>query len=255
MNNKIILALVLITIFSTIVTSASPSKDCKYSFPNGKTLDLSKIGQLKGTFANNRPVYLNFCENIPTSLCVDGDNSICSPATGMGEDVSFASKTPGATPPTTTIDPTTKAMVIHETSGKIQCFSFEPMARQLSINLQCGTPSTTFEIKDLETGCQYSTDIIIDCTFADGLSGGAIFLIVVFSALLSYFIIGALINKFWLKKDGLQIIPQANFWFSLPGLFIAGIKFVLGKLTGRGRASSANQDYAGSYGATDEENV
>ena len=45
-------------------------------------------------------------------------------------------------------------------------------------------------------------------------------------ALITYFVVGALINKFYRKASGKDIIPQREFWFLLPFL-IKVIKFTI----------------------------
>ena len=37
-------------------------------------------------------------------------------------------------------------------------------------------------------------------------------------AVVTYFVVGALINKFYRKASGMDVIPQREFWFQLPFL-------------------------------------
>lgn len=256
--NKFILSLALIAIFAIIAqaSGADPAPAaCTYKFVGGESYDFSHIGTLTGQF-NNKPVYLNFCENVSKTLCPDGDSNICAPKTGTdGDDVSFATRNKDSLPPNLTYDAATKTNLIKEHSGKAQCYSFGYMSRQLSIHLSCGSEnSKTFEITDLRSSCQFETTLTVQCDggSSGGLSGGAIFLIIFFSVLAGYFLIGFLVCKFGLKKEGIvQAIPQHQFWCALPGLYIAGIKFVIGKITGKGKGESSGSP-AQYYGSTEE---
>lgn len=88
----------------------------------------------------------------------------------------------------------------------------------------------------------------------DGLSGGAIFLIVVLSLWAAYFIIGFLVCKFYLKRTTIaDSIPHLAFWASLPGFYLAGCKIAIGfvqsKISGaKNNAGSVDSD----YGSTEE---
>ncbi|KAH7822476.1 putative Autophagy-related protein 27 [Monocercomonoides exilis] len=59
------------------------------------------------------------------------------------------------------------------------------------------------------------------------LSFGSVMLIILSVLAVLYFAIGIPVMYFALKKRGLEIIPFVNFWKSLPGLVIDGVKFCL----------------------------
>lgn len=59
------------------------------------------------------------------------------------------------------------------------------------------------------------------------LSGGSIFLIVLFSVLGAYFVFGSVINAARGKR-GLSVVPNAGFWRDLPHLVADGYRFVTG---------------------------
>jgi len=61
---------------------------------------------------------------------------------------------------------------------------------------------------------------------------GWVFVIIVFGGLALYFIIGALFLKFGRDASGVEIIPQHDFWFSLPGLVKDGVMFIVNKIRG-----------------------
>jgi len=65
-----------------------------------------------------------------------------------------------------------------------------------------------------------------------GISGGWIFIIILFSLIFLYFVCGVLFQAFYVKARGLDMIPQKDFWFALPGLFIAGHVYTYTKIRG-----------------------
>jgi len=44
-----------------------------------------------------------------------------------------------------------------------------------------------------------------------------------------YFAIGALVNKFYWKSEGIEIIPNVAFWIALPGLVKDGHLYIYKK--------------------------
>lgn len=60
-----------------------------------------------------------------------------------------------------------------------------------------------------------------------GLSGGSVFLIILFCSFGAYFLVGMLVNAFGRGKSGCDIIPNAEFWVSLPGLVKDGSLFII----------------------------
>ncbi|ELR11076.1 Autophagy-related protein 27 protein [Acanthamoeba castellanii str. Neff] len=51
-----------------------------------------------------------------------------------------------------------------------------------------------------------------------GLAGGWIFIICLVSVTFVYFVGGLVLQKFYFKREGLEIIPNSQFWLALPGL-------------------------------------
>jgi len=94
-------------------------------------------------------------------------------------------------------------------------------------------------------GCMISQDqdpaagelLCLDCVggsgLAGGLSGGALFLIILVSILFVYFVGGLLYNKF-VKKEGFKPL-HAEFWADLPALVKDGVMFVVNKAKGGGQ--------------------
>ncbi len=60
---------------------------------------------------------------------------------------------------------------------------------------------------------------------SDGFDYGWVFVIIVLCGLFLYFVVGIIVLKFALHKEGREIVPQADFWFALPGLVLDGLKY------------------------------
>eukprot|EP00118_Oscarella_pearsei_P004255 m.17913 g.17913 ORF g.17913 m.17913 type:complete len:248 (+) comp27565_c0_seq3:34-777(+) len=60
----------------------------------------------------------------------------------------------------------------------------------------------------------------------NGISPGSILLILFFSALFLYIVVGILVMKFGRGAEGKEVIPNISFWFGLPGLVKTGVLFV-----------------------------
>lgn len=57
-----------------------------------------------------------------------------------------------------------------------------------------------------------------------GISFGSVMLIIIACLVVLYFLIGIPVMHFGFKKSGIEMIPFINFWTSLPGLVIEGVK-------------------------------
>nr|XP_002126668.1 putative mannose 6-phosphate receptor-like protein C530.09c [Ciona intestinalis] len=61
-----------------------------------------------------------------------------------------------------------------------------------------------------------------------GLSAGSVLLIIFFVLLFVYLVGGILYNRYKNEETGLDMLPNKEFWASLPGLIADGIKFIFG---------------------------
>ncbi len=51
-------------------------------------------------------------------------------------------------------------------------------------------------------------------------------MIIVLCGLFLYFVLGIIILKFAMHKEGREVVPNVEFWAALPGLVLDGIKYV-----------------------------
>jgi len=63
-----------------------------------------------------------------------------------------------------------------------------------------------------------------------GFDYGWIFVIIVLAGLALYFVVGAVVKKFVFHAEGVEIIPQNEFWMDLPFLIKDGFMFVVFKI-------------------------
>ncbi|CAF0941553.1 unnamed protein product [Adineta ricciae] len=75
-----------------------------------------------------------------------------------------------------------------------------------------------------------------------GLSGGSVFLLILFSVLIAYFLVGVAYNGLYKHKSGVHLIPQAEFWISLPLLAIEGCRTTLSICSRSSSESRATYD-------------
>jgi len=84
-----------------------------------------------------------------------------------------------------------------------------------------------------KNGYKYTLNTAAACpTSPKGLSGGSVFLILLFVFAAVYLIGGVAYNKFQRHESGLELIPNIEFWREFPGLVQDGVVFVVHKVRG-----------------------
>jgi len=68
-----------------------------------------------------------------------------------------------------------------------------------------------------------------------GLSPGSIMLIILACLVVIYLVAGILFNKFKRGLNGIEMVPNVEFWISIPGLVKDGVMFLVNKITRRGQ--------------------
>ncbi|XP_066246141.1 uncharacterized protein [Euwallacea similis] len=98
------------------------------------------------------------------------------------------------------------------------------------IHLACDTYNTThLKISNRATDVLmlYSPFVCVQYISHHQLSSGSIFCIMFFVAFFTYFIGGALIMYFIRGARGVEILPNFDFWTSMPGLIKDGLAYLL----------------------------
>ncbi|CAF0991764.1 unnamed protein product [Adineta ricciae] len=123
---------------------------------------------------------------------------------------------------------------------------YKTTERTLEVTLKCLGPkeSNRLDVQGLDTVKRiYSMTLSSKCacwdgcgsgsTANDGISGGLVFIIVLFALLCIYLIGFMVFNKFKRQATGLDMLPHRTFWISLPGYALAGTRFIFGKITNK----------------------
>jgi len=119
-------------------------------------------------------------------------------------------------------------------------FSGGDQGRSMEIDFVCsasagiGSPSLQGENPKNHYIFTWNTQYVCTGGGSGGLSGGSIFLIIVLCVAVVYITAGILFNKFKKQATGIELIPNVEFWSSIPGLFKDGWMLIINKIRGRG---------------------
>lgn len=69
---------------------------------------------------------------------------------------------------------------------------------------------------------------------ASGVSGGLVFIIILFAGLALYFVVFLLYNRFGRQQTGLEMIPHRGFWVGVPVYAKDGAVYIVRRITGKG---------------------
>jgi len=104
------------------------------------------------------------------------------------------------------------------------------------IDLDQTDPCLTIMTFDYAGACYYGKEP------EKGIGGGAVFLIILFSLILAYFIVGVSYNAFVKQRSGINLLPQAQFWIGLPLNAIEGCRASIGCCSGSLKPSQATYE-------------
>lgn len=238
---------VMLTVFVILALLSVPAfADCKYKHSDGKDYDFTNGGAAElSTIDENEFTYsFVFCGGTPTNedcakvggnACLTEDHSFkFAPARWTADNGPTISEKPegGLTLDFRNGDPFPSGSSCHLLVD-LDCSNDISMSKLAASGLE----------SNMEVTIHYSISHPLACPVSGanpGLSGGAIFLIVFFSLLAGYFVIGAVVCKFVFKQSGIKIVPQHAFWCALPGLFVAGVKYIISCFTKKSIAASAS---------------
>lgn len=248
-NFVLLSALVLLAL---LCTTAFADFGCSYS-AGGGSYNFKGFPIIQGTSDTGQDMTLSLCT--PLESCDKAEKSvICQPSMPKGIDYGNLHKTPK--PHAIKVS---GGVALSFSNGSEACYDSNlSQPYRTRVVLSCSdVQSTTFSVVR-GSGCEriINLESPFGCASGDdSLSGGAIFLIVIFSLWAAYFVIGFLVCKFYLKKATItEAIPHFAFWVSLPGWYVAGIKIAVAFVQSKLGKKSAGGDYesSDSYGATDE---
>jgi len=247
---------VVVLYFESILGQSTPIPCTWTDSATGQTYDLSALSSASSDYKMNydttdakKLVWINMCRPLVNTLCGttvagcqqwDPNNANGKATLGIASTLAFSYGTQST-----------------GGSGLIAKFSggtvVNNVPRNIEIDFTCsasagiGTPTYVSETKTTLTYI-FSWSTQYACAAgstggggAGGLSGGSIFLIIFFVAIFVYFAAGVAYMKFKNHAEGTQMIPNHDFWFSLPGLVRDGGKFLIGKVRGNGGGAAYSQ--------------
>lgn len=106
------------------------------------------------------------------------------------------------------------------------------------------SPNTTIDFKS-PYGCRTSDPLYPQAAGnkKEKISWGWVFIIILVVSAFLYLVVGSLIFKFALHKEGIEIIPFVYFWVSIPRLTFEGIKFIILWIKSKVQSVSSTSGY------------
>jgi len=109
---------------------------------------------------------------------------------------------------------------------------------QMQINLLCdksagvGTPTVT---STANSDFKFDWKTSVACSGGGGgITGGEVFLIILFCGAALYVIVGVIVNRFVRHMNGIEMLPNVAFWGGVFGLIKDGGRFIMLKTCRRG---------------------
>jgi hypothetical protein len=112
--------------------------------------------------------------------------------------------------------------------------------RQIDINIQCDPTAAVLSFVNFVEATpsqppppSYKYTLSLTSSVlcgGGGVSGGTIFVIILFTGAILYVIGGVVYNKFQLQKDGIELLPNVEFWREVPGYIQDGAMFTKSKI-------------------------
>ncbi|PAA76741.1 hypothetical protein BOX15_Mlig017316g1, partial [Macrostomum lignano] len=124
------------------------------------------------------------------------------------------------------IDPTNSQLYLRYLSGD--------STRTTTVNLVCDKNSAESSVSTqgasgnqltMDLRSRYACPTATDGSNGGGMSGGDVLLIIFFCLVTVYLLAGILFNRYSRQRSGLQMVPNLEFWMSLPGLAADGAVF------------------------------
>lgn len=223
--------LCLLAAFCLVFFAPFSTASCTYKDSNGNKYDLSNLKSKSGYEYDSKDsvYYLNICGNSrdcdDAPVCVESDSGSKSYGLTSGQKFEkYAKSGSGVT-------------LIYE--GGESC---GPIDRTATLNIGCDKKEDKLKITDAE---QVSCGVVLSmkskyaCPMSSGstsggggggLDGGWIFLIVLFSCLVVYFVAGAVWQYKRHEAQGTDLVIHKEFWSSVPGLVKDGNIFFYHKI-------------------------
>jgi len=212
----------------------SVEAQCKCKMPSGNTYDLTRLPStiIQVTDPNSVPTFYYYykpCSVLPATSC-GGLSSISAVCQEIRWSPGFSEWNPVGD-----FTPDCSDWVENGNTGVLVTF-YRGMDTLSDINFICGSSSATSLrfVREQPIG-QYHFEWTTSfaCPIkgggggddSGGLSWGWILIIIFCCLIVVYLVGGVLVNRFWRQQFGWDMIPQREFWMSIPGLVWDGMKF------------------------------
>jgi len=238
--------LVLITCLG--LNSYVQSQGCTWTSPSGDNYDLSQLAQAtdikipKCTYPNQGwDIYINACKSVTLGGCPTGPAACQNwgsgqASMGQADTITFSALSSG------------KGVTANYMNGTPD----KGKPRNMEIDFICDPNGNTNSIPAY--GGEDNTNLHYSFTWTSpyacpgsgpapsggskSLTGGSIILIILLVLVVVYFVVGVVVQKFVRHQEGLEIIPNYQFWVSLPGLVKDGVMLIVNKTCRRGQGYS-----------------
>jgi len=241
-NYRMRIALIgLVTLLLYVAEIAAQTPSCQFVDNQGNQYDLSPLQNNMNDYFQNFPtqkwdVWINVCRATLTNLCGAG-SAACQqwdPNSPTGKATLGLQKTMVLS---NIQKPSTKSPY-----GVTAQFTQGGDGRAFEIDFQCnpggGIGIFGFLNEDPKKHYNFAWPTEYACPLnvnvSHGLTGGSILLIILLVLVVVYLVGGILFNKFKRQATGLELIPNFEFWASIPGLVKDGCQFVINKTIRRG---------------------
>jgi len=129
---------------------------------------------------------------------------------------------------TTTVNATDKSLQLHYDGG----VPFNGVPRFTDVECKCviaGPPTLVSAVEDGSGGYFLYISGDACCPIVGGMGGGWLVVIIVVSVFAGYCLVGAVVQKFVRHAEGIDMVPNVEFWQALPGLVKDGAHFTKDK--------------------------
>jgi len=179
-------------------------------------------------------VWINVCRNLISTICGSSNIAACQqwdPNTPAGKATLGLTTTAAFVPLVRTTTANQKGATLRFANGT--------GGRAFELDFQCDPSITTigaptFEIETPKLFYNFAWATSLACPTnapppgtGGKLSGGGIFLILVFCLFAVYVAAGITYNVVRKKATGKEIIPNVEFWLAIPGLVKDGVMFIV----------------------------
>jgi len=235
-----------VTLLCLSLTVQAPDPSCSGVF-NGNTYDLTGAMVGNGYKGSNdsgpNTFFFTPCENSP--LCANSQPGTPTPSPVCQEDGNSNFHGCGLITPAVLgeLIPTGTGFYMYFANGD----GTRSGPRTANVTCLCASgsselgplPGQLYELNGTPNiyGLQFTSPYCCPNGLRPGVGGGGfdygwIFVIIVFSAAAVYLLGGVIVNRFVFHHEGLQMIPNVDFWVASPGLMKDGVMYVVNKVRG-----------------------